>query len=134
MAQTYPQTDRPLERLVAHGARKLVLAVHVPHVAGQRELIGRQLAAQVARNSHLVVTLDVLAQAAAVRQPNAADAALDLRLHLADVHASMVLVQPALGLECLRADVADVLGHVHGVHVRGQVEFGEEAEHKSWMS
>lgn len=101
--------------------------MHVSHVVAQGKPIGRHLATQRARNGHLIVTSCVLAQAALVSQPRAADAALNLRPRFIRVYASIVHVQLGFVLERVGADVANVVSDVHALDVRGYLIFGEEA-------
>lgn len=127
MHKTHPQSDRALEGLVAHRARKLLRAVHAAHVGGQRKLIGRHPAAQVACHRHLIVAFLMLAQVLLVGQQGAARAALHLRLPDAAVHATRVLNHHRFGLERDAAHVADVRRNVNRPHVAQQYVLGVES-------
>lgn len=101
--------------------------MHKSHVRVQRVLIGRHLAAQLARDrGHLMFARHVLAQIVLVQQPVAAHAALHLRATLANVDAPLVQIQLGLRFERGRTAVANVRRIVHALDVRGHLPLGVE--------
>lgn len=89
----------------------------------QRVLIGRHLAAELARGLRHLVAIHVLAQILLVHQPIAANRALHLRTLLAAVQALVMELQLRFALERHGANVADMRRNVHALNMRGHLPF-----------